>query len=262
MLGIGDAEPLRGEVRPAAVRVEDFARERVEAHRVDAEVPPAGGGREVEGRSDLDRESPMSRPGLVVAARQRKVGVQTVDADDPERSTHRSGSSNGTEDRLHALEREPEDLDVQVGRRTAEEAVAHLAPDEQRASARFPHRSRDVMEAGVDVPEVGPWLGPGLDWGGFLRPVRRHDRPCSREVRGAAPPAVVNERLAAAATPAGPARGLRPRGAQPAAIQIRLSWNGAPPTGAPGSAPVSALMPIPSRNARFGQMLSTITTPG
>ena len=81
------------------------------------------------------------------------------------------------------------------------------------------------------------------------------------ERRESTPFAVMIERPA----PDAPDRvrpGHPPAGAQAASIQIRLSWKGAPPTGATGSAPVRALMPIPSSNARFGQMLSTITTPG
>jgi hypothetical protein len=45
-------------------------------------------------------------------------------------------------------------------------------------------------------------------------------------------------------------------------IQMAVSWKTAPPFGGPASALVSALTPIPSSKAPFGQMLSTTTTPG
>ena len=40
-----------------------------------------------------------------------------------------------------------------------------------------------------------------------------------------------------------------------------VSWNTPPPFGRPGSALVSALIPIPSSNALFGQIPSTTMTP-
>ena len=180
--GIGYAEPSRGEVRPPPVRVENLAGERIEAHRIDAEVPAAGGGGEVEIRRDLDREAPMSRTRLVVAARQREIRIETVDADDPERPSDLPGSSERGEDRLESIQGESEDFHVHVGRRPAEETVAHLPPDEEGASARVPCRPRDVGEARVDVAEVGAGFEPG----GLSRRVRRH---CCNCLRGASPPA-------------------------------------------------------------------------
>jgi hypothetical protein len=49
----------------------------------------------------------------------------------------------------------------------------------------------------------------------------------------------------------------------PAALRIQtaVSWNTAPPFGQPGSAEVSALMPMPVSKLRLGQMPSTTTTP-
>ena len=95
--------------------------------------------------------------------------------------------------------------------------------------------------------------GDGFDLSGGIAATARDARVRPRpSPRSASDPPVA----------ARPGLGARSRAAQPASIQIRLSWNGAPPTGATGSAPVRALMPIPSSNARFGQMLSTITTPG
>ena len=44
-------------------------------------------------------------------------------------------------------------------------------------------------------------------------------------------------------------------------IQTAVSWNTAPPLGQPGSAEVSALMPMPVSKLRLGQMPSTTTTP-
>src|SRR5471030_3371465 len=44
-------------------------------------------------------------------------------------------------------------------------------------------------------------------------------------------------------------------------IQTAVSWNTAPPCGQPGSAEVSALMPMPVSKLRLGQMPSTTTTP-
>ena len=146
---VGDAELPRDEVLPASVRIEDFTGEGVETHRVDAEVPPAGGGGEVEVRSDLDRESSMSRSCLVIAAREREIGVEPVDAQDPERSSDRPGSAERRKDRFDPFEREPEDLDVHVGRRAAEEAVAHLPPHEER-TARPPPVPPSRCRRGAD----------------------------------------------------------------------------------------------------------------
>src|SRR5471032_951655 len=44
-------------------------------------------------------------------------------------------------------------------------------------------------------------------------------------------------------------------------IQTAVSWNTAPPLGQPGSAEVTALMPMPVSKLRLGQMPSTTTTP-
>ena len=261
MRGVGDPEPLRGEVLPAAVGIEDLGRERIVTDGIDAKVAPAGGGREIEARGDLDGESPMSGPRLVVAPGQREIGVEPVDAKDAEGPPDRSGSSEAPEDRFDPFEGEPEHLDVHVGRGTAEEPVAYLSSDEERTAARFVDRLRDLAEARVHVAEVGP----GRERRSLHRSVRGHEgirrEAGLRTFRGHA----MTGRPAS--EPPGPATDRRRRparpapGAQPASIRIRLSWNAAPPTGAAGSAPVSALMPTPSGNALFGQMLSTITTP-
>ena len=133
MQGVGDAEPPGGEILPAAVWIEDLAGERVEAHRIDSKVAPASRGREVQVRGDLDRESPMPRPRLVVAPREREVRIETVDAKYPERSSDRPGSSVRTEDRFDRVRRESEDFHVDIGRWTAEEAVAYLPSNEKGA---------------------------------------------------------------------------------------------------------------------------------
>ena len=167
--GVGDPEPLRRQVLPAAVGIEDFTRDRIVADGVDPEVAPAGGGREVEVRGDLDREPPMPGPRLVVAPGQREVGVEPVDAEDPEGLPDRSGPSEAREDRLDPLQGEPEHFDVHVGRGAPEYPVAHLPPDEEGAPARFADRLRDLAEARVRVAEVGP----GRERRSLHRAVRR-----------------------------------------------------------------------------------------
>ena len=73
---VGDAESPRDEVFPASVRVEDFAGEGVEAHRVDAEVAPAGGRRRSRGparsrRRTLDVPAPSCCRGAAARSRRR-----------------------------------------------------------------------------------------------------------------------------------------------------------------------------------------------
>ncbi len=133
------------EVAPTAPRVDDLAGRRVEEHRVHREVAAARGLLDREGGIALDRDAAVAGAHLRVAPRQRHVerALDAFDARelvDAERLPDRVHPAVSRQQRLQAVRRQPEDLDVVVLDREAR--GSRRAPPRRRRTAVPPAARR------------------------------------------------------------------------------------------------------------------------
>src|SRR5919106_2780489 len=124
------------------------------------------------------------------------------------------------------------------------------------------HRPRWQIDRGFLAQQIGNPLAQrvdgGVEHGLLVADLGRGDRPAHARRRGGAGVAVQVDH--AGTSSASAARALVTTGSLRS--HTAVSWNTAPPFGGAASALIRALIPTPSSNAAFGQMLSTTRTPG
>ena len=136
--------------------VEQLVAGRVVEHRVDREVAATGGLLDRERRVALDRDAAVAGAGFRVAPRQRHVDGAR-DAGDAGELEDAKGLAHGVDlpgRGEHALERvhgQPEDLDVVVLQRQAEESVAHRPAHHVGPSPGGTQRVQQIAQAGGQV---------------------------------------------------------------------------------------------------------------
>ena len=163
--GVGRAEHAGLEVTPASEGVDDLVGERVAGHAVDSEVAPAGRALEIEVRIACDGEAAVPRCDLVVAARQREIGVDVGETQHSETLSHPQDLPEGSEKGFQRGRLESENLDVDILGIESEQPVAHVATDEEGPSARRLHRARDIQDYRIQhsgiIASDGPPRSPG-----------------------------------------------------------------------------------------------------
>ena len=178
---VGGAEHAALEVPSPSEGVDDLVGEGVAGHAVDGEVAPPRRALEVEVGIARHREAAMPRCDLAVAARQREVRIDVGEAQHPEALSHAQHATERPEKGFQRGQLEPEDLDIGVLGIEPEEAVAHMAADEQGPPACRLHRAGDVQDHRIQhariiasaAPPRSPGSGAFPEYCVFRPPLRR-----------------------------------------------------------------------------------------
>ncbi len=171
------------EILASAMGVEMLAAERIPADRVDREVAPAGRLRERQVRIAVDLEPLVSTAGLRLTPRQRHVEALHLE--------HREALADGVDgaplrqQRLQVVDRQSEDLEVEILRRMSEQRVTDVPAHDQRTPASRAHRLRNGPSEAANRRRSS--LGPAR------RAARLHDRSiCGMDASAASYPTWVH----------------------------------------------------------------------
>jgi hypothetical protein len=126
---------------PPVERIDVFVGERIPGNRVDREIAPARGVLNCHRWSAGNLEAAMSAPHLGLAAGQRHIDLGDL--------VHREALADGVdgaeplEERTQHAGRDAVDLDIDVLRGPAHQAIANPAADDERAPAGIANGLRD-----------------------------------------------------------------------------------------------------------------------